>query len=63
MPSAQRLVAASLTGAAVWGIVFGWLDDDLWTLGNWAVAVFSGVVFFAATFGMTRFQARRYRSR
>jgi hypothetical protein len=63
MPSVQRLLAACVVLVVVWGLVFGLLDGNLWTFGNWAWACVQGLILFALVLALTRLQAGRRRSR
>ncbi len=40
-----RVVVTSLSLTVLWGLVFGWLDGDIWTLANWCYAALVGCTF------------------
>jgi hypothetical protein len=58
VPSVKRLLAATAVAVAFLGLVFGLIDDELWTLRNWASAVAIGAVLFAYAFAATRWRHR-----
>jgi ribose/xylose/arabinose/galactoside ABC-type transport system permease subunit len=43
-------VLSTLALFLAWGLVFGWIDGDLWTAGNWIEALTTTAIFFVAMY-------------
>ena len=44
-PTLRRILSLGIVGTVIWGLLFGLLDRNIGTVGNWAYAVFTGCVF------------------
>ncbi|MEA2361670.1 MAG: hypothetical protein QOD71_815 [Thermoleophilaceae bacterium] len=53
------MLLGGLAVTVLWGLVFGWIDDELWTLRNWLSALVAGALFVAMLGVVTYLQSRR----
>jgi ABC-type Co2+ transport system permease subunit len=58
-PSSKRVLLGGLVIVVLWGLAFGWIDDELWTLRNWLAALVAGALFVAMLGVLTYLQSRR----
>jgi hypothetical protein len=45
LPSSSRLALGGVVVALLWGLCFGWLEGDLWSLRNWFGALAAGALW------------------
>lgn len=47
-PAPIRVLVGVVQVSVGWGLIFGWIDGDIWTWGNWLEAVAAGFVLLIA---------------
>jgi hypothetical protein len=49
-PTPRRLLLSVLMLFCLWGLIFGWIDGDLWTMGNWLEALAMTAIFLVGMY-------------